>query len=67
MTNCLYSPLLCQCAEPITVASFPQLDPKQIHGGDTRAQMAKSDCENQLLHAHKDHQNLCSMRRTTQQ
>ena len=67
MTNCLYPPLLCPCAGPITAANFPQVDPSQVNGDNTKAQMAKSDCENQLLHAHKDHQNLCQMRRTTQQ
>lgn len=67
MTGPTNPPLKCRCAGPITAASLPQLDLKRVNGGDTKAQMAKSDCENQLLHAHKDHQNLCSMRRTTQQ
>ena len=59
MTNCLYPPLLCLCAGPITAANFPQVDSKQVNGVDTKAQMARSDYENQLLHANKDHQNLC--------
>ena len=67
MTNCLYPPLLCLCAGPITAANFPQVDPSQVNGGDTKAQMARSDCENQLPNAYQDHQNRCSMHRTTQQ
>jgi len=67
MTNCLYPTLLSQCAGPITAASFPRLDPKQGNGSDTQAQMARSSCENQLPHAHKDHQNRRSMHPTTQQ
>jgi hypothetical protein len=53
MTNCLYPPLLCLCAGPITAANFPQVDPNQVNGGDTKAQMARSDCENQLPHAYQ--------------
>lgn len=41
MTNCLYPPLFCLCAGPITAASFPQLHPNQVNGGNTKAQMAK--------------------------
>jgi len=67
MTGPTNPPLLYQCAGPITAACLPQLDPMQVNGVDTKAQMARSDCENQLLHAHKDHKNLCSMHRTTQQ
>ncbi len=67
MTNCLYPPLFCLCAGPITAASFPQLYPKQVNGGDTKAQIARSGCENQMLHVQKDHQNRCSIHRTTQQ
>ena len=66
MTNCLYPPLLCLCAGPITAANVPQLGPKQVNGGDTKAQMARSGCENQLPQPHKGHQNRCSMHRTTQ-
>jgi hypothetical protein len=67
MTGPTNPPLFCLCAEPIAAANFPQLDPKQVNGGDTKAQMARSGCENQLPHAHKDHQNCGSMHRTTQQ
>jgi hypothetical protein len=67
MTNCLYPPLFCLCAGPITAANFPQLDSKQVNGGDTKALMARSGSENQLPHAHKDHQSRCSMHRTTKQ
>lgn len=67
MTGPTNPPLFCLSAGPITAANFSQLDPKQVNGGDTKAQMARSGCENQLPHAHKDHQNRGSMHRTTQQ
>ncbi len=47
MTNSLYPPPLCLCAGPNTAANFPQVDPIQVNGGDTKAQMAKSGSENQ--------------------
>ena len=67
MTGPNNPPLLCQCAGPITAASLPQLDPKQVNGGDTKAQMARPDCEKQMPQLHKGHQIRCSMHRTTQQ
>ena len=67
MTSLSNPPLLCLCAGPITAANFPQLDPKQVNGRDTKAQMARSGCEKQLPHTYQDHQNRCSMHRTTQQ
>ena len=67
MMNCLYPPLLCLCAGPITAAHFPQVEPKQVNGGEAKAHMARSGCENQLPHSHKDHKNRRSMHRTTLQ
>ena len=67
MMNCLYPTLLCLCAGPITAANLPQVDPNHVNGRDTKAPMARLDCENKLPHAYQDHQNRCSMHRTTQQ
>lgn len=48
MTNCLYPPLLCLCAGPITAANFPKLDPKQVNGATRRPrwqdQAVKTNC-----------------------
>ena len=66
MTGPTNPPLNCRCAGPITAANFLQMDPKQVNGGDTKAQMARSAREKQLPRAYQDHQTRCSMHPTKQ-